>query len=605
MRALIATVAALLAGSAPAGAEPLWQPWTPPAAEYGAVVRQTDVPIRMSDGIVLRADVLRPAGPGGQAAPGPFPVLLTQTPYNKRVGAAATEFMVRHGYVQVIADVRGTGSSQGVWDGLGTREQRDGYELVEWAAAQPWSDGRVGTRGVSYMAANQFFTAAQKPPALKALFTIVPMADAYRDLFLQGGQINTEFVSLWFALITGTSMVPASYTTSEPNEGVRTLVNHGGGAVGYQGGQTASAAAGGDVAYDGPQYRSRSPIEVIDEVDLPVFITGGWFDLFQRGEPLLFEALQKQGNPVHLLMGPWYHNNPGAGLPSTEAGIPNLGEIELRWFEHHLKGRPDPALDDGSAIPPISYYEIGSERWRADREWNGDDIDFRALHLGGPASIGVPGTLSPDRPEPSAADTLPWNPATGTCTRSTAQWTTGLLRARGLCEDDQRANDAAGLTYRMPVTEPLELVGPISARLFVSSLNGRDGQITARVEDIGPDGSSRQMTAGWQVLSLRALDLDRTAFSDDGLITRPFHPFTRESEQQMPADGSPVEVVVEIFPTGWRLEPGHELQLSLQTSDAPHLTSSAPQATGSAGGVLSIHHDAEHDSQLVIPVKNG
>src|SRR5919112_1341696 len=128
---------ALLTFATPAAAEG-WTPYDRPA-QFGVVVDK-DVPVTMSDGTVLRADVHRPD------APGKFPVLLTQTPYNKLgpLGAANT-YLVQRGYVHVVVDVRGTGSSAGQWDSFGPNEQRDGREMVEWAAEQSWSDGKVGT----------------------------------------------------------------------------------------------------------------------------------------------------------------------------------------------------------------------------------------------------------------------------------------------------------------------------------------------------------------------------------------------------------------------------------------------------------------------------
>src|SRR5205085_11365372 len=144
--------------------------WTAPKAQYPGVVKQQDVSITMSDGVVLHGDVIHPATASGAAAPGKFPVLLTQTPYNKAAPSLNFEndYLVEHGYVQVIADVRGTGSSEGNWDSFGTREQKDGAELVRWCVNRPWSDGDVGLYGISYGAINQLFTAEQDPPHLKA-----------------------------------------------------------------------------------------------------------------------------------------------------------------------------------------------------------------------------------------------------------------------------------------------------------------------------------------------------------------------------------------------------------------------------------------------------
>src|SRR5437764_4475318 len=216
-RRIVFVACAVLAASA-AGAQARTATraaWTPPKAIASAVVKTANVPIRMSDGIVLYADVVQPAGSSGKALPGRYPVLLTQTPYNKNTPSLNFEndYLVEHGYVQVIADARGTGSSEGTWNSFGRREQRDGYELAEWARRQRWSNGKIGLHGTSYGAINQFLTAEQDPPGVKAAFPIVPMSDAYRDVTFAGGSVNTSFIPLWLGLVTGLGMVPPTYTT--------------------------------------------------------------------------------------------------------------------------------------------------------------------------------------------------------------------------------------------------------------------------------------------------------------------------------------------------------------------------------------------------------
>jgi putative CocE/NonD family hydrolase len=582
--------------------------WNPPPAIASAVVKTTDVPIMMSDGVTLRADVIHPADGSGNALTGRFPALLTVTPYNKNSPSLNFEddYLVEHGYVQVIADARGTGGSEGSWDSFGQREQTDGPELTQWIRQQPWSDGSIGLHGTSYGAINQFLTAEQDPPGVKAAFPIVPMSDAYRDVTFGGGASDTSFIPSWLGLVTALGMLPPNYTPNDPSEAAKILVQHTGGALTFQGAQVLDTATGGNAAFDTPFYTVRSPIERIAEDHVPTFIVGGWFDLFQRGEPLLFQALHRQGTPTRLLMGPWYHITAGNGLPAS--GIPTLNDLELRWMNHYVKGLADPGLDGApgatDTIAPVTYYENGSGKWRTAADWYAPDVHFQALHLSGAASPGTPGGLTTmPAPAGQGPDTLLPNPATGPCSRSISQWTAGAGGGYGLpCDNDQRANDATSLSYDLPLAGDLHLLGPMTARLFVSSLQGRDSLITARVEDVASDGTTTQISAGWDAISLRALDPQRTVYAD-GLMTQPFHPFTQASVLPVPADGSPVEVDVEIYPSGWDLAAGHKLQLTIQQADAPHLTQSLPTATNSAGAVLSIYHDATHDSELVLPVR--
>ena len=583
--------------------------WTPPPPIASSVVKTSNVPVRMSDGTVLYVDIVQPADSSGNPLHGRYPVLLTQTPYNKNSPSLNFEddYLVEHGYVQVIADVRGTGASEGTWDSFGPREQQDGYDLAEWTRTQPWSDGSIGLHGTSYGALNQFLTAEQQPPGVKAAFPIVPMSDAYRDVTFAGGEINASFIPLWLGLVTATGMLPPTYSASDPTEAANVLVQHTGGALSFQGAQIIDSTTGGNAAYDGAFYQVRSPIDMISRDRIPTFVVGGWFDLFQRGEPLLYQALRRQGVPTRLVMGPWYHITAGNGLPAQ--GVPTLDELELRWMNDYVKGLPDPGLNDPSApdyIHPVTYYENGSGKWTSANGWNASDVRFEALHLAGPASPQSPGSLSSAGPPNSQSpDTLIFNPATGACSRSTIQWTAGLGGGDGTpCETDDRANDATSLSYDFPITHDVHLLGPMTARLWVGSMGGRDSMITARVEDGAPDGTATQMSAGWATISLRALDQSKTVY-DDGLMTQPYHPYTQASVLPVPSDGSPVEVDVEIYPTGWELPAGHTLRLTLQEADVPHLMAPVPTELNSIGATLSIYHDAAHDSELVIPVRGA
>lgn len=588
MRLLAAAFLAALTLAAPAAAD-----WTPRPATYGVGVTQ-DVRITMSDGVVLRADVLLPTG----GAPGErFPVLVTQTPYNKAAPRLnfRSDYLITRGYAQVIVDVRGTGGSEGSWDSFGTREQLDGPELVEWARTQPWSDGRVGLHGTSYGAINQIHTAARQPEGLKAIFPIVPAGDIYRDIVASGGQVNTSFIPVWLGLVTGLGLLPPTYTPTDPVSAARVIGTHVGNTTAFQGSVVLDAMTGGANAFDGPFYRERSPLEKIDDVEVPTFLVGGWFDLFQRGTPMLFQRLMENKVPTRLIEGPWYHITAGQGLPAE--GMPwSLDQLELRWFDRYVRGVHDPDLDKD--VAPMSYFENGSGKWLKVDEYPSRDVEGLALRLSGAAAPGRPGRLTTGAAT-DGADTLVANPTTGVCSRSTGQWTAGA--AAPPCETDNRVNDLYGLSYDLPVEgEALRLFGPMTARLFVTSANGRDAQLTARVEDVAPDGTATQLTAGWQVLSLRANDASRSEFAGD-LLVKPFHPFTQASE--LPIDDEPMEVLVEIFNTGAAIAPGHTLRLTLQTADAPHLTAPLPQAVDSAGAVLGIVHDAQHPSALHLSVR--
>lgn len=268
----------------------------------------------------------------------------------------ASDHLVQRGYVQVVADVRGTGGSGGTWEALSAREQRDGKEIVEWAASsgRPWSNGRVGLFGASYGGLNQNFTAAQHPQGLKAIFPVVPMGDAYRDVVGTGGQIGLGFVPFWMAAVGELSLLPPTYTAADPARAVRVLREHVGSVTDFQLKVLLNAMSGGEHAFDGPFHRERSPLEVVDKVT----VVDGEFDIFQRGEPMLYQRLAANGVPSKFVYGPWYHGDGaspalGSTLPGTPTPPgPSLTEQSLRWFDHYVRGVRDATLDTG--IAPVT-----------------------------------------------------------------------------------------------------------------------------------------------------------------------------------------------------------------------------------------------------------
>ena len=573
--------------------------WTARPAQYPKVAVERDVPIKMSDGVTLFANVIHPADASGVAVPGRFPVLLTQTPYNKLATGLNFEddYLVQRGYVQVIADVRGTGSSEGAWTSFGAREQRDGYELVEWAASlkRSWSNGRVGLHGTSYGAINQILTAAQHPVGLRAAFPIVPMSDSYRDVAVTGGQFDVSFIPSWLGLVTAAGELPPTYTPTNPSEAAGVMASHAQNVTAFQANLVAQGMVGGDPIFDGPFYRTRSPIEVIDKVRVPMFIVGGWYDLFQRGEPLLYQHLARNGVPTRLLMGPWYHTSASLdpGLPAD--GVPSIDELELRWMDHYVRGVPDPTLNKD--IAPVTVFRLGSDHYTRFTSWPPKDTSFAPRYLTGNGLSG--GSLIAGARGASGSDVVPWVPTAGLCSRSLAQWTAaGTMQG---CENDQRLNDLMGVHYDMPVTSATRLAGPASLHLFLTT-NGRDAPLTVRLEDVAPDGTSTQITAGWNLLSMRALTMSKTVKTGSWIV-QPYHPFTKASVLPTPA-GKVMELWVEINPTTALIAAGHTLRLAIQQTDTPHLAPSIPEQMSIIGNMLTILHDPAHPSAVILPLEH-
>jgi putative CocE/NonD family hydrolase len=581
--------------------------WQPRPEQYPGTVTTTDLAIPMDDGVVLRGDLVQPTRADGSVVTRPLPVVITITAYNKTVlasggglGGPGVDYLVKRGYAALTVDARGTGSSEGVWEAFGPRETRDYGAVVTWALHQPWSNGKSGMVGPSYMGIAQLFAAAAHPAGLRAIFPQVPGADVYRDIVASGGQLDVSFIPLWMGLVTGTGLVPPAFGAEDPASAFRVLLDRLTTATSFTAPLLASAVLGGDPAYDGPFYRDRSPINIVNRVQVPTFLVSGEYDLFQRGTPLLFEQLQRRGVPVRMITGPWDHLQGSSGADVGQAGYGPLQELWLRWFDRYVKGRKDPRLLKD--IKPFTYYEQGTGSWVRTERYVDRDLRPRSYRLSGNASLGGrAGGLVRVGAQPGTS-TLPALPVTGLCTRSANQWTAGILNAAfpdNPCLADNQLNDLGGLTFQTaPLRRTLRVQGPINLRAYVSSPSG-DGMLSVAVEDVAPDGSVARLTGGWQVLSQRALDRSRSRYLDGQLI-QPFHPFTRESKQPVPS-GAVVPVDVEVFPTGAALRPGHRLRVSIQAFDVPHLLPTVPDLAQAAP--LTLHASDDHPSVLTVPVR--
>lgn len=584
---------------APASFEP-----GPP--EYPNVYRDADVPITMRDGVTLYADVYRPADANGQPVPGRFPTILNQIIFNKN-GAPRLEdgpvvgnvednaegfkpFFVKHGYAQVIVDGRGTGSSEGSFDYIGPEAQRDSMEVARWLVAQPFSDGSFAGYGPSCMAIYQLAMAGQRPPGLKALFPIVAMDDLYRDVTWHGGALDAPFLTVWHGAVTGTSLIPSEHTH---------LHDH----VDRTEARLSPALTPAEVLsrpYDGDYYRERSPGRIASQVEVPTFVTGGWYDIMQRGTPRIYDQLNLPPGKKQLLMGPWYHLTGGSGLGKPGAP-PSLDVLAVAWFDRWLKGERNGIEDYG----PITVNQLGTDRWETYRQYPRADTRYKRFYLGGGKSGSAQslndGTLTTSPPERAGADAMPGNSVNGLCTRSTVQWSVSFVPPGQPCETDNRTQDATSLTYTTsPLEEPLHLSGPLSLTLN-GSTTARDTTWVATVLDVAPDGRSSQITAGWLIQSRRALDPGRSKYAPNGDPVVPFHPFTQESV--LPVEpGVANRMAVEIFNTDAVVAPGHRLRVTISSGDVPHLLAPADTTANSVGSVATVHRGAGSQSFLTAGV---
>lgn len=569
-----------------------------PAVLYPKTVTMNNQFITMKDGVKLAVSVTLPADASGKAIAGKFPTILTQTGYNKDIGAfvpalgGANPYLVQHGYAHVVVDTRGTGRSEGEWTAFGDTEQADYYPTVDWVAQQSFCDGRIGLYGASLLAITATLTAQKQHPAVKAAFPIVPMGDGYRDIVFSGGQVNVGFIPLWLLLVTGLSAVDLSFY-QDPAEALQAELQHVLGAVtNFQVPLLLKAVAGDpDTAYDGDFWMQRSPIENTPKVQVPTFIVGGLHDIFQRGEPNLYEQL-KNHVPTKMLLGPWTHVQAalGQGLPAD--GVPVLDHIALQWFDQYEKG-----MDVGAdKLPNVTQYLYGQGHFVTAQDWPNPQASAQQWYLHSDKSLSTTVPAAGD-----AAIKMPQEPLQGICSESTSQWTAGLLGLLSLpCFTNDNLAETLETKYdTAAMTQDFYINGPIMADLWIST-TAADAGVVVRVDDVGTDGKAFALTDGIQTASLRTVDSTRSRFLD-GQMIQPWHAFTKDSIQKV-GSGNLVEVQVEIFPTSAVIQTGHKLRIAVGASDFPHGLPPLPDLVQSLLGVISVYSDAAHPSKVVLPV---
>jgi hypothetical protein len=633
--------AGVVASSAAAGSH-----WKPEKAVYGTA-STNDISVKGAGGTTIRVNEIYPTTASGKPAKGPFPVLLTMTPYGKgqggssSPGSAATSssgaatggadnYLAQRGYIEVVEDVRGTGDSNGSWGLFDPIQQKDAIKVLDWAAHLPHSDGQVATYGPSYLGIDQMLLAGAVGPhsPLKAIFPMVTANDIYRDTSFMGGLLDFEFSEAYLGLTAGTNTAnPPGDTASDPTllsdlAGIE--ADHANGLASYHAATTKNILSGGDEAYDGSYWQARNPQNVIARVvanRIPAYLIGGEFDIFQNGEPLNFAELQNAwaGRGVHapmvagqrttgryqLIDGPWEHLN-GSSV--------NVDPLELEWFDTWLKHERTGMAETPT---PLHYYDLGSGQFRETSTYPFTGAVPTRLYFGeggtltssAPAATGTGGTLPVATPSLPAltSDTLVWSPVGAACGRSIDQWSMGGISvpagSAGLlapCATDDQLTQAGpeATTYTSaPFSHAAAVAGPITATVYASATTA-ETELVAELEDVTPSGASFPLTQGALLGSLRAVDQTRS-WSANGMTLLPYHPYTQASARPV-TPGAVTKYQIQIFPTLATIAAGDRLRLTLSTTDTPHLTPLPQQLPKLAGGVYTIDRSASAPSSLTL-----
>ncbi|MEW6440261.1 MAG: CocE/NonD family hydrolase [bacterium] len=572
---------------------------------------------------LLYADLFRPA------AAGRFPVLIEAVAYRREIVQLASPdpaWLASQGYAVMLLDVRGTGSSEGRW-GVFSGEEVDDivWAIDEWIPAQPWSNGKAGMFGPSYMGILQYLSAARKPERLKAIFPGVAMADAYRDIFYQGGIFDQEFMLFWSTLTMTLSILPGTQLLTDPLSAMKALWEHW-----TRIPELLSLLQ--ELSTDQEFFWERSPMYHWEALaGLPVFATAGWFCIFTRGSLLNYEGLDAVSRdrapglrpPRRLIVGPWYHT-PGAMLEGVPAET-----LHKRWFDWHLKADEDPRyplFDILDPAYPVCLYVMGAEQWRKERGWPLERARYETLYLSSRQqlddrnpSLNNGTLLWPEERADQIDDaqaTAPVHVAhrppqfAGRYSRSTCRWLAGLTAWHPSAEDE-RQNELLTLTFSTArLSHDVEVTGPMVLRLWARTWFGPadpgslppvpieppdpDVHWIVNVNDVFPDGRVANVTSGWLAASHRPDPLrpDRTLPGYD-----PFD-YPQDQLPALPREGELYEYVIEVWPASNLFRAGHQIRIDIANSDVPHLLPS-PYASES-----EILCDRGHPSRLILPLVN-
>jgi putative CocE/NonD family hydrolase len=592
----------------------------------------------MSDGVQLNATVTQPADPStGRPAAGRFPVVLAITPYAKDlpcvdcgspdqagIDTLPAPYFVPYGYVHVLVDVRGTGSSGGDFQLMGPREVQDGIEIVHWAAGLAHSSGRVGMAGESYLGIDQLAIGGAIGPRspLKALFPVDVGVDEYRDLAVPGGMFNNLFDTPYAGLEISMDTLGPLTSGHSPDRMVQDLGLHLAGNAEIDGRTLTDAFDGGDRAYDQQFWTDRDLSRAIAHIPgngIAVFAYNALFDIWQRGDPLVYSILQNSAahRPAFGPMSPRQRPDPRFQVvlgPYTHGYIPP-GErwLALEWFDTWLKSRKT-GMDRTS--PPLHAYEVEGGRWVDALTWPPPTAHALTHYFaGGPAGTGAPsrndGALSAAPPAAAGADEVFWNGGVNVpCSRATDnQAVQGPIKGtndqagnrwENPCTYDDRGLEIGALTYTTdPLPEPATIAGPGNVVVFASA-NTPNTEWVVTLNDVAPDGAARPLSTGDLIGSLRATDPMR-AWRLDGRTIMSWHPFARGTEQPVPA-GSVERYEIELPGTVARIARGHRIRVTVQTSYSPYLEPQMPHQMQLMGGDYSVRRGGAGASSVTLPI---
>jgi putative CocE/NonD family hydrolase len=291
-------------------------------------------------------------------------------------------------------------------------------------------------------------------------------------------------------------------------------------------------------------------------------------------------------------MSPHYHITSGPEMENPH--------LKVDWFSHWLQK----AENGVQLTPKVSLYPINGEHWEHFTKWPVTGTTYKREYLSGAASGSSAvslhdGSLTSAVPASEEGDTEPLLPASSPCSRLSAQWTAGA-ESNPFCDTTNNTFEATSLTYTgAPVTSDTKITGLITANLW-ATLSTTDATLIPVLSEVEPSGKSNQITAGYLLASQRAVDPTLSTYGPKGLMIRPWHPYTQESQKGV-TPGQATEYNIEIYPTSDIVKAGNRLRLTIATADTPSTLTPLPSLGQEVGGTLTVLHDAAHPSNVQLP----
>jgi len=544
------------------------------------IVIEKDVAVPMRDGAILMADVFRPQGDTR------VPAILNLGPYQKdklwvapdTLEEKHNEFMnwetvnplwwVPQGYAAVRVDGRGSGKSQGQCEPWSQAEAVDFYDAIEWAAAQPWCNGKVGLLGISYYAINQWFVANLNPPSLKAIIPWEGFADLYRDGLYHGGILNV-FMTNWFTahlmhhkLGRASQQVPNAWQTNILNFWLSNNLDTG--------------------AFVGAQADW-------DKIKVPTLSVGNWtgFGLHLRGNTEAFMRSKSKHKKLRIQTGSHVHPF------YTEEGRKD----QIRFLDYWLKDIDNGVMNE----PPVKLaIRHGADKieWRHENEWPIARTQWTKFYFD---------LAPPPKDAPANAAMLVKDNPVQTSSRT---YVTSMLGTMGSTSAaSSQVMGGGGIRPGMgvaletpPLPEDIEVTGPLAASFWVSSESeDMDLFLTLRhfdadgkeVMETGQQGAPVPVAKGWLRVSHRQLDPD---------LTLPYRPYHKHQRRLYLKPGEIVKVDVEIWPTSMVFKKGHRIRLDVGPRDGAGSAGYMHYHADYNGGTNTIHSGGDKESYLLLPI---